>query len=226
LRVVRTRLHRPRRASRLSGDRLASPRGGFSLIELLAVLIIISVLAYFIVANVTGAREVVEAGLTRTRITQIEAMLSSWSDEQGDFPLSSFTKAQGIAPNATNLGAECLYLALCGENSDGVGVLDDTLSNTDGDRLQRRLEGFEALELFEVTDDWGNPLAYQHHRDYGRKDVHVTLDPTTGEELESVVDARRNQDTRRYHQAHGFQLVSAGVDGRFGTEDDITNFTE
>ena len=201
-------------------------RAAFTLIELLAVLVILSILIYFIVVNVGGARDVVEAGMTRSRITQIEAMLNAWADEEGDFPASSFTKEQGNPPNETNLGAECLYLALCAEGRDGVGDLDETLSNTDFDRLPRRLEGFEVLDLFEVTDQWGNPIAYLHHRDYGRKDVYVTLDPETGEELEGIVVARKNEKTRRPHQPHGFQLVSAGVDGRFGTEDDIVNFKE
>ena len=216
------------RGSRDGGGPPARPggRAGFTLIELLAVLIVLSILAYFVIINVGGAREVIEAGLTRQRITQIEAMLSAYSDEHGDYPLSQMTKEQGSAPNATNVGAECLYLALCKEGADGVGVLDETLENTDGDRLAKRLSGFESLELFEVTDDWGNPVAYQHHRDYGRRDVYVTFDPNTGETLESVLVAAKNSKTKRYHQPRSFQLVSAGPDGEFGTEDDIANFKE
>jgi prepilin-type N-terminal cleavage/methylation domain-containing protein len=201
-------------------------RGGFSLIELLAVLVIISILAYFLVVSMGGAREVVEVGLTRSRIAELGTMLSAWTDEQGDYPLSTFEAGYGAAPNALNLGAECLYLALCAEGRDGQGVLDEQLENTDGDRLSARVAGFESLELFEISDDWGNPIAYQHHRDYGRKDLYLTLDPDTGEELESVVEAAKSSKTRRYHQPQGFQLVSAGPDGHFGTDDDITNFKD
>jgi len=204
----------------------SASRGGFTLIELLAVLVIVSILAYFLVVNVGSAREVVEVGLTRSRIAQIGTMLSAWADEQGDYPPSTLEADQGAAPNAVNVGAECLYLALCAEGRDGVGVLDEQLQNTDRDRVSRRPVGFESLELFEICDDWGNPIAYQHHRDYGRKDLYTTIDPDTGEELESLVEARKNAKTRRYQEPQGFQLVSAGPDGRFGTDDDITNFKD
>jgi prepilin-type N-terminal cleavage/methylation domain-containing protein len=199
---------------------------GFTLIELLAVMLILSILIWFLVTNLGGAREVVEAGLTRSRLGNIEAMLSAWADERGDFPSSSFTPEQGVAPNLSNLGSECLYLALCAAGQDGVGVLDEELANVDGDRLARRLEGFESLELYEIGDDWENPIAYLHHRDYGRRDLYQSLDPETGELLETQVTAEKNAATGRYHNPHTFQLLSAGPDGHFGTDDDIANYED
>jgi prepilin-type N-terminal cleavage/methylation domain-containing protein len=204
----------------------AALRGrGFTLIELLAVLLILSVLAWLLVTNVGGAREVVEAGLTRTRLAEIEAMLSAWADEHGDYPSSTPSSELG-APNGHNLGSECLYLALCAEGEDGMGVLDEELANTDGDKLAQPPKGFESRELFEIGDDWGNPIAYQHHRDYGRRDTYVSHDPETGEAIESLLVAEKSASTRRYHEPRGFQLVSAGPDGRFGSDDDIRNFED
>jgi prepilin-type N-terminal cleavage/methylation domain-containing protein len=199
---------------------------GFTLIELLAVMLILSILIWFLVTNLGGAREVVEAGLTRSRLAEIEAMLSAWADEHGDFPASTFTPEQGAAPNAVNLGSECLYLALCAAGEDGVGALDTDLANTDGDRLARRQEGFESLELYEIGDDWRNPIAYLHHRDYGRRDLYQSLDPETGETLDEQIAAGKNAATGRYHNANTFQLRSAGPDGRFGTDDDIANYED
>jgi hypothetical protein len=181
---------------------------------------------WFLVTNLGGAREVVEAGLTRSRLANIEAMLSAWADEHGDFPASSFTPEQGVAPNAVNLGSECLYLALCAAGEQGVGVLDTELANIDADRLARRMEGFESLELYEIGDDWQNPIAYLHHRDYGRRDLYQCLDPETGEVLEAQVAAGKNAATGRFHNPHTFQLRSAGPDGRFGTDDDIANYED
>jgi len=197
---------------------------GFTLIELIAVLMILSILAYFLVKNVTGAQELVEEGLTRARLAEISAALEEYADEQGDFPLGSKLPGGGGPPNATNLGGEALYLALCAEGAPGFGVLDTDLCNTDGDRTPKRLPGFESQELFELCDGWGNPIAYLHHREYERTDVYLSLDGATGEELEGAVRARRNEKTKRFHEPSDFQLISAGVDGDFGTEDDIANF--
>jgi prepilin-type N-terminal cleavage/methylation domain-containing protein len=210
------------RAPRSSPGTVTRTRG-FTLIELLAVLLILSILAWLLVTNVGGAREVVEAGLTRTRLAEIEAMLSAWADEHGDYPASTPSSELGV-PNGHNLGSECLYLALCAEGEDGMGVLDEQLANTDGDKLARAPQGFASRELFEIADDWGNPIAYQHHRDYGRRDAYLCHDPQTGEPIESQVVARKSAATQRYHEPRGFQLVSAGPDGRFGSDDDIESF--
>lgn len=202
-----------------------SQRAGFTLIELLAVLIVISILAYFLVVNVGAARDTVEEGNTRLFIGQLELALGEYADEFGDYPLSTFTPEQGTPPNNVNLGSECLYLALCGEGQIGDGQFDDRLENTDGDNLSRRVPGFATLRLFELVDDWGNPIAYLHHRNYDRQDVYKTLDENS-EVTETVVRAARNEKTERYQNPRTFQLISAGLDGQFGTEDDIGNFED
>ena len=200
--------------------------GGFTLIEMIAVLMILSILAYYLVSNVGGAQELVEEGLTRAQLVEIDAILNEYADAHGDFPLGTVLPGGGAPPNTTNLGGEALYLALCAEGAPGFGVLDDDLCNTDGDRTPKRLEGFESAELFEVADAWGNPIAYLHHREYDRTDVYNSFEEVTGEEVEGLVRAQRNAKTKRFHQPRDFQLISAGVDGLFGTEDDIANFKQ
>ncbi len=198
-------------------------KAGFTLIELLVVIIIISTLAYFLIVNVGAATETVEANNTRMFLGQLELALGEYADELGDYPLSSFTPEQGVAPNNVNLGSECLYLALCGEGMVGEGKFDDRLENLDGDNLARRVAGFASLRLYELVDDWGNPIAYLHHRHYDRKDVYKTINRES-EEIDSTVSARGNAKTERFHKPRTFQLISAGIDGEFGTEDDIGNF--
>lgn len=215
---------RPASSSRFDAPSGASARAGFTLIELLAVLAILAILTYYLVTNVGAARELVEERLTRTKFVQLEAMLQELADETGDFPLSSKLPGGGAPPNATNLGGEALYLALCAEGAPGFGVIDDELVNSDGDRSPQRLEGFESAQLYELADAWGNPIAYLHHREYDRTDAYTTFDGATGDELEGHVRARRNAKTERFHGPRDFQLISAGADGEFGTEDDITNF--
>ena len=195
---------------------------GFTLIEMLAVLLILSLLVGVLVVQLGGAGEVVQGNLTESRLAMIGAVLSEYELERGDWPASQLTTDQGAAPNATNLGAECLVIALWSREWDGKGVDDLDLVNSDGDLARKRLvDGFDDLQLRELADHWGNPIAYFHHNDYGREDLYVTFDPVTGEPVESVARARKDPDTGRWYRGRKFQLLSAGSDGLFGTEDDI-----
>jgi prepilin-type N-terminal cleavage/methylation domain-containing protein len=201
-------------------------RAGFTLVEMLVVIIIISILSYILIVNLAGAKETVEVGTTKNHIGLIGATLSTYSDTHGDYAPADFLPEWGTAPNATNGGAEGLYLTLCAEGAPGFGTLDkaDQLCNTDADSLSKRPKGFESAELFELADRWGNPIAYIHHKNYARDELYVTQSPETGEEITSTVRAVKNEKTGRYYEPQGFQLISAGPDGKFGSDDDITNF--
>lgn len=204
-------------------------RAGFTLIELLAVLVILSILTAFLVTNVMGAKESVEEQATRARLTQIAAALSERENEKGDWPPSQWPDAWGATPDASNLGAEVLYMTICAEGQIGEGRFDEAPINVDGDKAVLRIPGHSSQELFEIADEWGNPIAYFHNRDYGREDTYSTYDGESGEVVQSVVRARRNERTGRWHEAKGFQLISPGLNGVFDkpgseTDDDISNF--
>jgi len=196
-------------------------RRGFTLIELLAVIVILSVLAYFLVTNLSGASKLMDIEITRTNGTKIAIAISEHVEDTGDYPRSNFGGEWGDPPDNTNLGSECLYLTLCAEKGAGYGEFDEMLGNLDNDQMARRINGFNALALFELCDQWGNPYAYFHNRDYAREDQYVTLDPATGESITSTARALKNAKTQRYYEPRGFQLISAGPDGEFGTEDDV-----
>lgn len=203
-------------------QRRARPRAAaFTLIELLAVLIIISILAWVLVSNVTGAMGSAEVNTTRTRAQQISLALRGIEDDQGEPPRSTLPAEAGVAPNSENLGGECLYLALYAPGRAESEAFDDFLVNTDGDQLGKRLPGFEKPTLFEIGDFWGNPYAYFHNKDYGREDVYVTVNDKN-EQITNHVRAITNEKLGRYFEPNGFQLISAGMDGEFGTDDDVT----
>ncbi|MBK8178222.1 MAG: type II secretion system protein [Planctomycetes bacterium] len=210
---------------RTAASARASRGAGFTLIELLAVLMILSILIAILVTQLRPAKEATQEGITRTLLGQIGAALGEFSDEHGGFPPSQLPSDLGAPPNGTNLGAECLYLALCAQGAPGYGVLDQTdkLSNTDNDSLSKRAKGFDSQELFEICDVWGNPIAYIQAADYDREFQYATVDRDGGPQ-ESALRARKNPKTGRYQEPNGFQLVSAGLDGLFGTEDDLTNY--
>lgn len=200
-------------------------RAGFTLIELMAVLAILAILGAVLVTQIGSARESVEVQLTRTRLQEIRLAASDYEVDQGDYPRSRMTKEQGSPPNALNIGVECLVLALWSDGREGSGLRADELDNTDGDRSAKSLSDLPVRDLFELVDPWGNPIAYFHHADYGREDVYSTFDPDTGELLESTARALRNSKLGRYYEHRRFQLLSAGPDGRFGTEDDLASFS-
>ena len=207
-------------------QRFQRTRAGFTLIELLAVLLILSILAYFLVTNLRGGQEAVKVGVAKNGLGQIAAMLGQFSDDHGEYPSSQLPADVGSAQNALNVGGECLYLALCAEGAPGYGKLDKekTLCNTDGDSLSKRPKGFEKQDLYELADPWGDPIVYIRASDYDKEFRYVCLDSQTGEPEEFTLHALKNEKTGRYEEPTGFQLMSAGSDGQFGTEDDITNF--
>ena len=54
--------------------------------------------------------------------------------------------------------------------------------------------------------------------------AYVTLDPATGTDLRSIPQALRDSATGRFYKFREYQLISAGPDALFGTEDDINTF--
>jgi len=207
----------------LQGVRRA--RGGFTLIEILAVILILGILAGLMVVNLADASGATDVSMTRADLARLEGVIDAYEVEHGDFPPSSFQEGEGVANDGTNVGVERLVVALWSKGWEAGGMLEaDGLENTDGDRSQQELSDL-GRSLFELVDRWGNPIAYIHRRDYESTDrLYTTLDPSTGEELLSAPQPFRNPDTGRWYRHSRYQVISAGPDGEFGTEDDITSF--
>jgi len=209
----------------VGGRRARAGHGGFTLIELMAVLVIISILIAVLVSQLGSADDVAKSKTTKLLIDQIATVIARYEEERGDFPPSSFTTEQGQPPNPLNVGAESLVIALYSKGFSASGAsLEERLTNSDGDQSKARLTDFGSLELFELRDQWENPIAYLHRSDYGRAQIYATIDPNTGEPIESEVRAARSQKLGRFYAHDKFQLVSAGPDGRFGTIDDVASF--
>ncbi len=200
-------------------------RSGFTLLEMMAVIVIIGILVAALVATLGKSGETARIQTTRAFLETLKSAISEYNDKFGDFPTSTWKEEWGPAPNATNLGAETLVLALFSTKFQ-VNLPDDRLINSDKDQSKKPLARFPKADLFEIKDDWGNPIAYLHRRDYNRQDVYVLIDPKTGEEHESTLKAGQNGATSQPWNPTTFQLRSAGPDGEFGTEDDIGNWKE
>lgn len=200
-------------------------RNGFSLIELLAVIVILGILMTYLTFRLMGMGRSAEISTTRTNLQMISGAVSGYEGERGDYPPSAWKAEWGALPNKTNLGAETLCLCLWSKDYGGTGISEDNLTNSDEDQSIKNLTTHALNDLFELQDSWGNPIAYLHRRDYDREDLYWTTDPETGEQLDSRVRAMTNPATGNPYNPRTFQLLSAGPDGVFGTEDDIGNFT-
>jgi len=202
----------------------SSPNAGFTLIELLVVLVILSILMIVLLPKIAGFGQRAKERTTQAWLSQLSAAIGQYEDQFGDYPPSQHVEKWGIAPNTSNIGAETLVLSMWSPEWTGTTLPDDRFVNTDHDQAKKSISRIPKPDLLELKDEWGNPIAYFHRRDYGRADTYITI-PADGEgEEESSVRAVKNSTTGLYFHPTGFQLISAGIDGVFGTEDDIANF--
>lgn len=197
---------------------------GFTLIELLAVLVILSILMIVLIPRLSGIGVTAKEKATRGFLVQLSAAIGEYEDRFGDYPPSQFLEKWGTAPNTTNLGAEALVLSMWSPEWTGTTLPDDRFVNTDGDEAKKSLSRIPKPALLELKDEWDNPIAYFHRRDYGRQDAYVVVAGDADSAEESTVRAAKNPVTGQYFRHDKFQLISAGADGVFGTEDDIANF--
>jgi hypothetical protein len=125
-----------------------------------------------------------------------------------------------------NEGIEALYVGLhLKEFSDGATLDEKLLCNTDQDSTStayHRVTGFNN-SLFEVKDAWGNPIAYFHFSGYGKKQIYVMENPDKPDNAEQTVSAVQSKVTGAWVNPDSYQLISAGPDRIFGTDDDVTN---
>ncbi|MBL8857817.1 MAG: prepilin-type N-terminal cleavage/methylation domain-containing protein [Planctomycetes bacterium] len=205
--------------------RLQSTRySGFTLIEVLAVIVILGILMIILLPRLAKMSDKAKEKATGAWLLQIETAIGEYERHFGDYPPSQFQEKWGAAPNLTNLGAETLVISLWSTDWGGTSLQEDKFSNTDNDEAKKNLTRFPANTLFELKDEWGNPIAYFHRRDFGRVDTYAVVNPETGEAEESRVKAYMSPTTKTYFNSNKFQLISSGLDGMFNTDDDITTF--
>lgn len=206
-------------------------RSGFTLTELLVVIMILSVLAGITMLGLSKWGQRADEIAVETAMRTLEAALETYANrtENGDYPPSSLADYPGVGrlTNRQNLGMESVVLCLSRKGTathDFESIKEMRLENFDDDRTERSVTTFGKQDLFELVDPWDMPIVYFHSRDYARVES-LGLGSVTGFEDE-IVQARpwKSAKTGSYFKARGFQLISAGPDATFNTEDDITNF--
>ena len=199
-------------------------RSAFTLLELMIVLVILAILggAFLAVSsNVFDKAAVTEA---QQRINALSTQIESYRTIEGEYPRD--TLPEGASTNTTNDTAEALFVALFGRGYSGQSPSDEWLVNTDEDSSTEQLTRLGTRALYEIGDPWGNPIVYIESLHYASANALSVMALEQGMEFpeEQIVGAVRDDEKGIYMREGTFQLISAGPDGWFGTEDDITNF--
>ncbi len=201
-------------------------RAGFTLIEILAVMVILAILSVFLLRSGADSIQAVEIRKTEAFLQEIGALIDDYENEFSAYPPSTFPADLENKPSRVNEGIEALVLSLWRKDAPWQAreVDPDKLGNTDGDTTGSQSQtSMSSPDAFELLDVWGNPIAYIHRRDYGREFTYLSFDEQ-GNEVEGKVKALVSPKTGDPYRKRSFQLLSAGPDGLFGNEDDLANF--
>ncbi len=152
--------------------------------------------------------------------TYLDAADSPYAENKGD-----------VVPNRVNCGIESLVVTFHSPSFRGESPFteEDRFLNTDDDSSKDPMTEFDTRELLEYVDSWGTPFVYLRLRDFeeGRKGCNVT--EVIGEDEYDEVQIRPEKNEKLgvfYGSSDGFQVLSAGPDRVFGTEDDIASYRE
>ena len=211
----------------------ASRTGAFTLIEMLAVISIISILMGLALVGINAARESGDESAVSSDIQFLRSSIHQFAEEWGSFPpttLADFDKS--VRTNAINAGNEALFACLITRKHGGpyAELAEDRWENADADRLspahldivKKQLDWLRGNDvLLEYVDLWRNPYVYIHHLDYGKQFSYQTADGRVFR-----VQAQKNPTTGTYYAPTTFQLWSLGADGENsnGGGDDIVSW--
>lgn len=197
----------------------------FTLIELLIVIGLIGLLVVALVPNLLTPGQQARRAETMARLLHLQMCISTYERKNGYYPPSSFAHADKdvkVKNNGVNEGIECLVVHIHRRSLGRSATLEDKadwLQNTDKDDGGFLIPRLDTSKLFEVVDAWGAPIAYFREDSYSQPQT--VLMGGEGDAQETV-RAIRNPETGKFMNPRSYQLISAGQDGVFGNDDDVS----
>ncbi len=211
--------------TRTSTPDKAGLQSAFTPIELLIVIGLIALLVAALAPNLLTPSAEARRAETYARLLHLEACIKVFADKNGYHPPSSFANADKslkVKNNGVNEGIECLVVHIHKQSLGRTASLEDKadwLLNTDKDDGGFLIPLLETSKLFEVVDAWRRPIAY--FRDDSYDQPQTMLMGGDGEDQQTV-RALRNPATNKLMNPRSYQLISAGADGEFGNDDDVS----
>ena len=201
-------------------------RKGFTLIEILVVLVIISILASFTVLGVTMAIKTSKKSNSESMLRTIEGACESYQVRWGDYPPSTLAAFKVSLPNDTNNGVEALVACLSSQEKGGTiwtAPAEELYTNADDDEVSTNVTNwfFGNNKLREVCDYFGFTVTYLHHKDYKNPPTGSTKYILYSGADPQVIKAFQSGSTATFAKPMKFQTTCAGSDGKLGTDDDI-----
>ena len=209
-------------------------REGFTLIEILVVIAILSVLSGLVLAGVNAAQKHAHVRATGQEILALVQAAENYNNARGDYPPSALSALKLKRTSVVNEGNRALLLSLLGRKKGGPFLQDlkeDRLANAGGDSLsaaelaslKKDLDIPQATpKLLEYIDMWGNPFVYIHNRDYKRaKNEYLDRD---GNRV--AVKAAWSEKLGTFQNPNSYQIWSFGPNGKNenGEGDDVASW--
>lgn len=198
---------------------------GFTLLEILVVVVIIGILASFVLVGVTQAIVSSKKSNTQSMIETIKSACERYKIAWGDYPPSSLEDFRAKVPNETNNGIEALVACLSSTVKEKLWEPPavEMYSNTDGDAAEKNVTKwyFGDNQLREATDFFGWALTYLHRRDYAKPRAGITRYVFAPRASVLEIRPQKAPETQTWALPDKFQILSVGRDGQPGTDDDI-----
>ena len=145
---------------------LSSRRSGFTLLELMVVIVIVGVLLGAFIVSGGGIFGQADVNKTKTRLQTLAQLINSYRSVENDYPDDRLPR--NASATAMNANSEALCLAFFDPSYTGQKPKLDWLGNTDEDSSSRQLTIFADKQLKEIVDGWGNPIVYFESMHYDR----------------------------------------------------------